>query len=543
MKMDTQHLNPFRGFTVISFDVFDTLLVRSYLRPTDVFDRIEAESGAAGFSAARQKADHESVKLAQEAGRDANIDDAYALMPEAFRGLKDRELELEREGLSANAEMVEMWRQAEELGKRRVIASDMYLPRPFLESVLRENGIDGWDGFYLSCDCGVRKSSGKMYELILREQGVAPSRLLHVGDNAESDVSIPSRMGIHAFKVEKVVDRVMRENPFLARFLETDGSLESRRLVASVCVAWHAYAVRHPGFPYWARIGGLVGGVFGAAYVSFLVEKARTRKIDRVLFVARDGYVLERLFNLAAPEIKTNYVYAPRMIKESEDPKVHAEYARYVQALGIGAGESVAVVDSISWRFSAQKLIAESLGRDVYGLSFVALDMPKHGDCFIFSPRMTLRWCHLVEQFFTAREPPIQGISDGRPIHKTPMPSDEKKRLEAFGELMDAEIETATLLLRNQVGVSPVRLLDYIDAFLGSMTEQDDRQFALVRNGVDINSDTYEPLLQPPRRAKVWRKRKKIPIYRRHVKREGLKNVIRDYLFGFLHFRTIVDDL
>lgn len=87
----------FSPFDVISFDVFDTLLVRSYLRPTDVFDRIEAEFGAAGFSAARQKADHESVKLAQEAGRDANIDDAYALMPEAFRGLKDRELELERE--------------------------------------------------------------------------------------------------------------------------------------------------------------------------------------------------------------------------------------------------------------------------------------------------------------------------------------------------------------------------------------------------------------------------------------------------------------
>ena len=158
VKMDTQHLNPFRGFIVISFDVFDTLLVRSCLRPTDVFDRIEAESGAAGFSAARQKADHESAKLAQEAGRDANIDDAYALMPEAFRGLKDRELELEREGLSANAEMVEMWRRTGALGKRRVIASDMYLPRPFLESVLRENGIDGWDGFYLSCDCGVRKS-------------------------------------------------------------------------------------------------------------------------------------------------------------------------------------------------------------------------------------------------------------------------------------------------------------------------------------------------------------------------------------------------
>lgn len=309
-------------------------------------------------------------------------------------------------------------------------------------------------------------------------------------------------------------------------------------------MSWHTYAVRHPDFPYWARIGGLVGGVFGAAYVSFLAEKARARKIDRMLFVARDGYVLERLFNVAAPEIKTSYVYAPRMVRKSEDPKVHADYAKYVRSLGIVEDEAVAVVDSVSWHFSAQKLIEEALGRKVCGFSFVALAAPDDGDCFIFAPRMTLRWCHLVEQFFTAREAPIQGVLDGRPVYKKTLPRDEKKRLEVFDELMEAEIEMATFLLRNQVGISPARFLDYIDAFLGSMSEEDERQFSLVKNGVDANSDNYEPLLQPPHRTKkTWRLCGKIPIGRCHFEREGLKNLIRYYLLGVLHVRTFVEDL
>ena len=38
------------SFDVISFDVFDTLLLRPYVKPTDLFLRIELDAGVKGFA-------------------------------------------------------------------------------------------------------------------------------------------------------------------------------------------------------------------------------------------------------------------------------------------------------------------------------------------------------------------------------------------------------------------------------------------------------------------------------------------------------------
>ena len=531
------------SYDVVSFDIFDTLLLRSYLTPTDLFERMEMESGFLGFASARKAADYESVMRAQKTMRDATIDDAYALMPMKFQKLKTKEMKMEKECLVANAEVVSVWNKSGELGKRRVIMSDMYLPSEFLKTVLRNNGIDGWDGFYVSSDCGMRKSSGQLYKRMLREQAVASGRVLHIGDNEESDVAIPRSMGIQAYHYGKVVDSLISTNPFLQLFLSTDSSLVARRLVASVCVAWHNYMVAHIDYPYWARIGGLLGSVMAAAYVTFIVQRVRKWKIDHLLFVARDGYVLEKIFNVIAPEVRTTYVYAPRLVKNSDNLQVHAEYADYIRMLGIRNSESIAVVDSVSWHFSAQKLIMGVLGRRVFSLSFIAFRKPEHGDCFLFTPNMSLRWCHLVEQFFMANERPIEAVKNGHPVYKTSLTIEEKKRLEVFRELAEAETEVARFLLFKQIEISPVQLLDYIDAFLESMTEEDTKSFSSVKNGVDVDNTDYEPLLAPPHWVTIWRTFKKIPVYRRHYGREGLKMVTRDYLLGFYKFRTIEEDL
>ena len=408
---------------------------------------------------------------------------------------------------------------------------------------MRENGIDGWDGFYLSCDCGARKSNGKLYELILREQGVVAEQVLHIGDNDRVDVAIPMSMGIRAYHYGKVVDNVMSANPFLQRFLTSDNSAVARRLVAAVCIAWHNYVAVNPRCPYWAKVGGMLGGVLCAAYVRFLVRSARENKIHRLLFVARDGYVLEKVCNLVAPDINTTYIYAPRMVKNSRDSHVLTEYEHYVRALRMSNEESIAVVDSVSMQFSAQKLISRVLGKKVFSISFIALEKPEFGDCFLFAPNMSLRWCHLVEQFFMAKEPPIEAVVNGQPVYKTQLSIEEQKRIKVFSELVDPEIQVAGYLLLKQIDISPVCVLDYIDAFLDSMTMIDEEQFSSLKNGVDICSEDYRPILSPPHWVNIWRTFKRLPVYRRHYGREGLKMVTRDYLFGLFQFRVIEEDL
>lgn len=52
--------------------------------------------------------------------------------------------------------------------------------------------------------------------------------------------------------------------------------------------------------------------VIGYSYSMFVVKDARRRGLNKLLMLARDGYNLEPIVNILAPEISTKYVYAPR---------------------------------------------------------------------------------------------------------------------------------------------------------------------------------------------------------------------------------------
>ncbi len=44
-------------FDYVSFDVFDTLLLRPYAKPTDLFQHMESNEGISGFAKARVSAE------------------------------------------------------------------------------------------------------------------------------------------------------------------------------------------------------------------------------------------------------------------------------------------------------------------------------------------------------------------------------------------------------------------------------------------------------------------------------------------------------
>ena len=48
------------GVKAVSFDIFDTLIVRPYIRPKDLFAHMEQAEGAPGFAAERVDAERRS---------------------------------------------------------------------------------------------------------------------------------------------------------------------------------------------------------------------------------------------------------------------------------------------------------------------------------------------------------------------------------------------------------------------------------------------------------------------------------------------------
>ena len=517
------------SFDIISFDIFDTLLLRPLLRPRDLWLMIGGEE----FARDRARAD--------KGGFDT-LDDAYALLPNKWQGMKNVELKCERECLVVNPEMRDLWRMAGSMGKMRVIVSDMYLPGEFLQTILRENGIDGWDGFYVSCERKARKSDGVLYRIMLAEMNADPQKVIHVGDNIRSDYEEAIKVGIHAHLYENVIDSFMKHNEYIQRFLDIDDTLQARNLVGALSVAWHVFTSSHDNWNGWSRIGGLLGGVFGAAYIGMIAKTAKKLKLDHILFVARDGYSLEKIFNDIAPQITTSYVYAPRHLRDHGDPLAMKEYKRYIDSIGIST-KNVAVVDTVSKSFTSQVLISLALGQDVFGFYALALSEVHNGVCFLFSPNNNLVWPNLLELLFMAPTPPIMCVKDGKPVYFSPVPPEEQVRIDIYPSISEAEIEVAKAVLRWNVPVSPEMWLNYVDCYLTHMETEDQRLISSVKNGNDIAHTHYIPLLKKRRPECVWYHKMRIPYKKQTFTRRGLQMIRTDYLFGFIKIRERLEEL
>lgn len=178
------------GIAIVSFDVFDTLLVRPALQPRDIFyllaKKVDAAYGV-DFIRLRWNAEAELGRL------NAGIREIYDFMARKHHldartaeALMAEEIRCEATLLAPRPDVRELYEQAVKLGKRVIAVSDMYLPGEVIADILRRKGFP-MDAVYVSCDHGARKSDGALYDIVLAAEGGHPSEMLHVGDNWQSD--------------------------------------------------------------------------------------------------------------------------------------------------------------------------------------------------------------------------------------------------------------------------------------------------------------------------------------------------------------------
>ena len=528
------------SFDVVSFDIFDTLLLRPLMDPQDVWRMVEEEAGTPGFAKARKRADAMSYADATRRGGETTLDEAYLLIPK-WASLKDRELECEARILVPNPEMVELWTIAGKLGKKRVIVSDMYLPADFIKEQLRRSGIDGWNGFFLSSERKCRKTTGALFKVMLDEIGVSPERVLHVGDNRHSDVAVPEQIGITAFEYVKIRDRFLSAVPFVSDFLGHSQDINQSRVAGVLMLGWHQYQCVHPNASYWERLGFLFGGVLGVAYLSFVAKTARTNGIRQLLFVARDGWLMEKMFQVIAPEIVTRYVYAPRGLASAATEKDMEGYAEYIQSQNLNDAP-LGIVDSNTIHFSAQRLVSKALGRPVFGIYSVAFRPVDNGACFCFSPNMSLRWPNFAEFLFSAPTPPVSSVKDGVPVFRDKMTEAERRRIALYPKVANGAISSFHALLAHGITVSLETWLDWFDAFAANLSDEDRKQLATIPHGENAEHTHLVPVITKGPPDSKWRCKRGIPFIMRKRFRRGLRLVTVDYFFGLFKIREMEGD-
>ena len=309
IKKDIEHAK------IISFDVFDTLLLRPYLVPTDLFLHIEKTKQASSFAYVRIGAEWEARRKAK--GReDITFDEIYNEIYDIFKPLKQVELDWEMRVLIGNPEMKQVWDYAKSQGKKIIVVSDVYLPANFIAKALKKNGFGNYNKLYVSGDLGKTKYMGTLYRHIIDELKVDPKDILHIGDNNHSDYKKAKENKIKAVKYKKVAEQFEEYSPRIKDFKKRyDGDLGSGILIAVLAQRWQKNMLEgNKQVDYFKKMGYEYAGPLAYGYTRWIEAEAKSMEIDKLLFVARDGYTLEKVFNNFNDSIKTSYVYAPRFL-------------------------------------------------------------------------------------------------------------------------------------------------------------------------------------------------------------------------------------
>lgn len=326
-KYNAKKINIYEGIKkhdIISFDIFDTLLVRPYVKPTDLFIHIEKLYNVKGFYKNRVKAE----KLARGKYIDCEeitLNQIYEEIDDKYKHFKEKEIELEKKILTIHEDNKEIYDYALKNGKKIIIVSDMYLPKNVVEEILIKNTYKNYYKLYLSSDLMLTKASGNLYRYIINDLNVEPSAIMHIGDNYQSDFSNAKSYGINSIFVEKIIDTFLQDNIRAAKFLNENknniGVSIMLGLLAFNCFNKNRNNKNQNNKKdndknnYWYDFGFLYGGPAVFSYMNWLKEQTIKDKIKEVLFVARDGYSLKKVFDMIKPEyIKTHYIYAPRII-------------------------------------------------------------------------------------------------------------------------------------------------------------------------------------------------------------------------------------
>lgn len=185
---------------VISFDIFDTLLVRPVMDPSDIFYLIASrvdKKFKIDFFKMRSNAEKEIKK------DNLNIFDIYEHIRQKHNIKKDiidflikEEINTEKQLLSIRLDMFNLYQEAVLCGKKIVCVSDMYLPSTVLHQILKQKGFSNVEKVFVSNEYNARKDEGSLFGFVLNSLKIKNKNLLHIGDNYVSDYKKPLNLGI-----------------------------------------------------------------------------------------------------------------------------------------------------------------------------------------------------------------------------------------------------------------------------------------------------------------------------------------------------------
>lgn len=316
---------------IVSFDIFDTAILRNVYSPSDIFsitEKIYTEKHGElsfNFKEVRSKAEPQAVKLISKQNYTESIclDEIYDFIHESLNIskreldiLKSLEMQTELEFCTKNEYIHSYYQQCISQGKRVIFTSDMYLPEDFIHKILMKNGYTKYDDLYLSGVLRKSKSKGSLYQYILKDLNCKTSTLLHIGDNFNADIINAKRNKIKTFYYKKSCEHALQHMHFkkLRELYNENLTIEESLYFATVINK--VYSKRNSeNTDFWYEFGYIYCGIIYFGFIRWLTAQLANNEPDKVLFLARDGYIMHQTYKLLNSDNSSppsDYMYASR---------------------------------------------------------------------------------------------------------------------------------------------------------------------------------------------------------------------------------------
>ena len=329
-------------YDIVSFDIFDTLIMRRTLYPKDVFSLVEMRTSVQDFSKCRENAERKFY----QSGKQPKLSDIYRMLQndmqlsdELCQHLLEDELSVEQEVTVPRKQMVQAFQHALQAGKQVWLISDMYLPSDFIKKLCGSCGIDGYDRLIVSCEYGMGKTQGLFEKLKLE---VKDESWLHIGDSKEADHDAALAAGVDVFPIYSALDMacisswqsiVDLPHSFAERFLL--GSLLSHVFNSPFDLA---ETDGRPVINSAEEFGEIIFGPVLTALFYWIKEKVKDH-YDVMLWGARDGYLLDKMHRMYQKQYPNEklpraiYYYTSRMAAMAGYP-TSREDIKYMAGIG-----------------------------------------------------------------------------------------------------------------------------------------------------------------------------------------------------------------
>ena len=356
----------------VSFDLFDTLLVRNVSSLDDLLSIIDIRLRDKNINIT----DFVNIRTRAEKklsiGRAPRLDKIYGEVLNSTNELNADAEELsiieyavDLDTIEARREMVTLVNEIIEMGKPVYITSDCYYSKTQLQEILKVIGVNKVTDIIVSCEYDTSKT-GNLFEKLIAIAGT--KNIIHIGDDTVADEESAKRHGIKAFRIYSAIE--LLELIGGLNLLYNDQSLSDRIRIGMFTANLFNSPFQFEDDSKYINVNSPfdIGYLFAAPmimdFTRWFEEKTIELGIENRWLCARDGFLLRRLYEVMYPDVRVEYFYTSRISA--------------IRA-GMDSFEDIEYVDSMKFTGEVEDNLRTRFGIDIACISGDDIDEDESG--------------------------------------------------------------------------------------------------------------------------------------------------------------------